>query len=94
MKAASYALTGTVTFDGKGQAELVHRILKDGPATAAAVAERLEKMPEFKTRQTSLRIAAYYICVFKKAGIAAPVADVPTVTDAVNEHEDETFEIE
>ena len=94
MKAANYALLPGSKFDGKGQAKLVFDILaaKSEPVAVAVVARELEANPAFKTRQTPERIAAYYICVFKKAGIvAATTADVPLAT---NENEDEVYEVE
>ena len=94
MTASNYVLVAGSTFSGKGQAKLVYDILasKSEPVNVATVASELESNPAFKTRQTSTRIAAYYICVFKKAGIVS--ATIPTVPLAVNENEDEVFEVE
>lgn len=94
MTASNYSLVAGSKFDGKGQAKLVFEILAASPAPmpVKAIATALEANPAFKTRQTSERIAAYYVCVFKKAGIVtASAAEVPL---AVNENEDEVFEIE
>ena len=94
MVASNYALVAGSKFDGKGQARLVYDFLATQPAPVSVktIAAALEANPAFKTRQTSERIAAYYVCVFKKAGIVtAAVAEVPLAT---NENEDEVFEVE
>ncbi len=94
MIASNYALVAGSKFDGKGQARLVFEILaaKSEPVSVKTIAAELEANPAFKTRQTSERIAAYYVCVFKKAGIvSAAAAEIPL---AVNENEDEVYEVE
>lgn len=94
MTASNYALVSGSKFDGKGQAKLVYDFLatQTAPVPVKTVADALESNPEFKTRQTAMRIAAYYICVFKKAGIVT--ASAPTVELAVNENENEVYEVE
>lgn len=94
MTASNYALVSGSKFDGKGQAKLVYEILAGSaePVSVATVAAALDANPEFKTRQTSTRIAAYYICVFKKAGIVSASASVAPL--ATNDNEDEVYEVE
>lgn len=94
MKANNYSLVAGSKFDGKGQAKLVYDILaaKSEPVAVSVIAAELEANPEFKTRQTPLRIAAYYVCVFKKAGIVS--ASAATVELATNEHDNDEVELE
>lgn len=87
MNASNYSLVPGSKFEGKGQAKLVFDILEANTAPVAVkdIASALEANPAFKTRQTSTRIASYYICVFKKAGIVVasqPVVEVEETVDA------------
>ena len=94
MTASNYSLVAGSKTDAKGQARLVFDILasKTEPISVATIAAELEANPAFKTRQTSVRIAAYYVCVFKKAGIVT--ASKSEVELATNDHENEVYDIE
>lgn len=94
-KAAKYVVNSLVKCENKGQAQQVYNALMssdNSPKTCNEVAALLEENPEFKTRQTSERIAAYYICVFKKAGLVRPVE--VTTELSLNDNENEVYEIE
>ena len=75
MTANRYARVQGQKFEGTGQALLVWNCLETGPKTVKEIIPMLDANPLFKTRQTTLRIAAYYICVFNKAGLVAPVTE-------------------
>src|SRR6187551_1544631 len=67
--ASRYVFTGSALPENsnKGQLELCVRHLRIlGSATAEELAQAIK--PELKTVQTPERIAAYYLCVLKKAG--------------------------
>lgn len=87
MNASNYSLVSGAKFDGKGQARLVFDILEASPAPVAVkdIASALEANPAFKTRQTAMRIASYYVCVFKKSGIVAASAPVAVETEQTEE---------
>lgn len=95
MTASTYTLVSGSTFTGKGQAALVYEILQAGdgqPKTVKEIADLLDVNPAFKTRQTATRIAAYYVCVFKKAGlVTAGAVEIPLAT---NENDNDVHEPE
>lgn len=68
MAAARTYTTTSKKSDARGQAALVYERLAQGPCTIKEVVAHLDTHPKFVTVQTSERIAAYYICVFKKSG--------------------------
>jgi len=81
--AARYELSNPeAAFEGKGQAALVHEILKSGPKLVKEIETALVADPRFKTRQDPLRIAAYYVCVFKKSGVVRSVTAAAPAVDA------------
>lgn len=87
MTANSYARVEGQKFEGTGQALLVWNCLAGGPKTVKEIVPMLDADPKFKTRQTTLRIAAYYICVFNKAGLVAPFTAPKTEEVPVMQHD-------
>jgi hypothetical protein len=73
MTANTYEIVPGSKCEASGQAKLVWEILQTGPHKVADIVPKLDANPNFKTRQTTLRIAAYYVCVFHKAGAIRPV---------------------
>lgn len=82
MTANRYARVEGQKFEGTGQALLVWNCLENGALAVKDIVPMLDANPAFKTRQTTLRIAAYYICVFNKAGLVSAVA-TPVVTTEI-----------
>jgi hypothetical protein len=86
--ASRYVFTGSALPENsnKGQLELCVRHLRIlGSATAEELAQAIK--PELKTVQTPERIAAYYLCVLKKAGSVRTVDAATPRTSAQIEDE-------
>lgn len=79
MTAHAYRLTGKAGWSANGQQALVHERFAQGPCTIKEVVAFLDSHPKFSTVQSSERIAAYYICVLKKAGYLEKVSPEPVV---------------
>jgi hypothetical protein len=73
----TYSITSKAGAPAKGQAGLVYERFALGACTIKEVVAHLEGHPKFVTVQTPERIAAYYICVLKKSGHIAAVAETP-----------------
>ena len=78
MTANKYEIVPGAKCESTGQAPLVWKYLEQGPKTVKEIVPLLDADPAFKTRQTTLRIAAYYVCVFKKAGLVRELAPAKT----------------
>jgi len=68
---ANLYVTTPKPFSGSGQKALVHRhfaAAKEAGATYHDVAVALERDPDFKSRQSATRIAAYYLVILCKEG--------------------------
>lgn len=88
MTANSYEIVSGAKFEGTGQALLVWEILQAGPHTVKEIVPKLDANPKFKTRQTTLRIAAYYVCVFNKNRLIQAVSPKPVDTEVpVTQHD-------
>lgn len=81
MTANKYEIVPGSKCESTGQAPLVWKYLEQGPKTVKEIVPLLDADPAFKTRQTTLRIAAYYVCVFKKAGLVREVSAVAKTDD-------------
>lgn len=79
MVANKYEIVPGSKCESTGQAALVWKYLEQGPKTAKEIVPLLDADPAYKSRQSTLRIAAYYVCVFHKAGQVRPVAATPNV---------------
>ena len=90
-----FEIVPSMKCENKGQAKQVWDALEvcdNAPKSIKEISSLLEENPLFKTRQSSERIAAYYVCVFKKSGL---VRLVETTTElSLNENENDVFEIE
>lgn len=68
---ANLYVTTPKAFSGSGQKALVHKHFAasgEGGATYHDVAVNLERDPDFKSRQSATRIAAYYLVILVKEG--------------------------
>lgn len=82
MTARTYRLTSKSGWSANGQQALVHERFAQGACTIKEVVHFLDTHPKFVTRQNSERIAAYYICVLKKAGYLEEVTVAEFVPEA------------